>query len=221
MAKTETPVSNGEIAVAIPGEEIRSARMWRRWISTYFKDFDGDTGVAGQLMSSLCNGSRYLFSKFTREAKLGHLAKPKVGIVTSGNTGSAIAFSIDDNLILVQESYLEEVSKFNIAAIQTTVKPNGETSMIGTGVNIFGLVGVEETHHSIFRQTNGVDQPPEKDMHTISVAEYDSSQVEYEALRWQLKYAREKRMSRVTIAKLSERLNMAWNLRNRKKAIAW
>jgi hypothetical protein len=87
----------------------------------------------------------------------------------------------------------------------------------GQPKEFFELSGVEETHHQLFGQMKGVQEtkPPS----SLSLNEYDAQEIEYRALRWQIQYATDHKMSETTISTLRKRLDKAQEVRLQQKGI--
>ena len=195
-----------------PSRELTTAQEWQDWLSSNLPDFKGNYENAGLLMASLTIGRNYVIDKLSSRGLKG-FEKPKVVILTQDSaTSSPIGSALGGHVQFVKRSFIEEYSQLDMSAKASVTRTDGEIAFIGTVPDMFRLAGVEETHHGIFEQINK-DIPPGVDPLSSSMAEYDAREVEYRALRWQIRYAQEHNLPQHTIDKLKERLASAKQVR--------
>ncbi len=195
-----------------PLQELNTPLEWSDWLHANAKGFKGNLTNAGLLMSEFVAGRNYVIDKLNSKNLKG-FERPKVVILTDDFAApSPIGSALGGHASFVKQSFLEEYSLLDMYATTTVTRADGEVAFHGTIPDMFRLAGVEETHHGVFEQIKK-DIPSGVNPLSSSIAEYDAKEIEYRALKWQIRYAKEHHLPEHTINRLKERLEAARTIR--------
>lgn len=190
-------------------------KQWGDFVNDDLESFSGNKENAARLLFQLCKGVRYVRDKLRGKGlKIETVPIPAVLVDEKGVDTPILRVP---GFILVKKSFLEEYSEFDMDAIYTVARADGEVAFEGKIPSLFRLAGVEEFHHEVFGQYKGNVEEPLSPL-TQSIADYDSQEHEYKALRWQVRHALETGIDSVTIDKLQNRLLSAKLSRERDNA---
>lgn len=196
-----------------PYRDISSIEEWKHWLASNLTYFDSkEVHNAAILIVSYMNGLNYVFSQLKKRG-LNGIQLPQIGIVTSGKFPATAASDSKNKIVLLNKSSLWFSSLCNVEEIFINKTPRDETTFIGSRVDMYGLIGVEEGYHNVFSQIKGELDGEEVPPFKIPLKNYDAKEDEYRALKWQLKYAKAKKMPQVTISTLQQRLDSANTIR--------
>ncbi len=110
---------------------------------------------------------------------------------------------------LIRLSQLERDSTTDPEAEIAIARATGETLFRGMIADFYELVGAEESHHLWFRNAHVTTELPYTALTYRSVIEYDSGEIEFQALKWCLQLAIVRGMLSSTITLLRERYENA------------
>lgn len=164
----------------------------------------------GRLVVATISGmqwlSRRLFCK-----RLLYASSPRLFITTKDNKlHSGIAYATDPGVVAMQKSFLKKYADCDHEKIWNLSTDIGEIAFEGFVPDFFYLCGVEECHHAIFSQYKGNQNSSN---HSLSIAKYDADEIEFRALKWQLRAARERIMPLCTVDRLRHRVEEARQIR--------
>lgn len=210
----EAPAQNKD--AVYPTKQIKTQKEWQGFIEENIPDLEADPENSARLMVSMQKGRDYVYDRFS--PKFGTFNKPDIMIVLNEDKakGSPFGSVPKADKIFVKKSWLEQFSKINPKSMCEVVRQDKSVGIYALPDQVFELAGIEETHHSLFgeikeQEEQSVD-PDDTDM-----ASYDSQEIEYRALRWQIQYATEREFPQKTIDILRKRLDKAQMIRLRKK----
>lgn len=196
--------------IFLPSPFSHPANRWTDVISERLPGFNGDVIKAAQLMEFFIRGQEYITEKLY---KMGEsFALPYAGIAQGIEADAATLRIGDSYFTFIQDQHLADLACMGLDDwMQKTYFGGEEVIFEGYPRDYARLVGLEETHHSIYRQLKGPYRAysPED----LSMTAYDAQEHEFRALKWQLHYAQRSSMPKQTTYALTNRLSAARNFR--------
>lgn len=190
---------------------------WAHWIHQQFPEFEWVSHIAAMHIVSILDGMRWMHRKLLQRGL--HYEYPQFCILHKDEQviENNIGYDPTSNLVHIKKSLLREYAARDPESIKNLVHSDtGESIFTGRVSDFFFLVGVEECHHSIFTWLKGKQ---ESSNHALSMAEYDAKEIEFRALRWQLRAALEHAMPTYTVDVLRNRIERARKVRHAREEI--
>lgn len=186
-----------------------TSEEWKKWLSSHSQAFSGDINTASELLSTFGEAARETIDELKTAIKKD-IAYPSVAILYSNEDPTRnISYIHTKNMIRFKKSFLEKQSLKHLDDVVAPTSAYNETLFYGSLQSRFQLLGAEEAHHAIyFSMHDEIDSPPLKG-HAVSLANYDATNIEFEALVWQIEYAKKHDMPRETIDVIRKRYNSA------------
>lgn len=190
-----------------------SLEQWETWVNANLESFEGSKNNAARLLYETTTGMKWLNEKLKTKG-LSDLKMPTLVVLTKEEGPHPIGHT--SGFVYIKQSFLEEYSNLSMTDTYTVTRADGEVAYQGMIPSLFRLAGVEECHHEIFEQYKGRQKGI--DSLAQSIAEYDAQNIEYQALRMQLRHALEQNMNSMTITKLEDRIEKAGEIRKQEKS---
>ncbi len=193
-------------AYEVPATKMKSPTEWRKWLVDTFQDLTPELLQPSSLvMDAFQEGTDYIVRAFQRRKAF---VAPRVGIFLNTNgSHNPISYNTTANISLIHEACLSEFCTWDLSAgVYIRGKHDkDEIHFQGDLLDFVRVVGVEEAHHAVSFQLAKVRKtsPPNQ---TDELAVYDADDYEYGALKWVLKFAKERNMPIETQAILKRRL---------------
>lgn len=163
--------------------------QWEEFIKQDIPKFDGNVENAAFLLYYFSQGVEYTDKNFPIETT------PDLVVVKTSLLQKAFV-SNDESGFVLSQSRLEDYSKLDMnGTLSLTGDKEVDTIFSGTTGVFYWLGGAEERHHSWYREKNNLVGMYNDNTKPSSVVEYDSQEIEFEALLWQLECAKEKNFS--------------------------
>jgi len=175
---------------------------WSEYIKGNFPDFKGNVENASTLLLSFADGIKATCKDKDLKTMLPFALVNSEGVINSP------FISNDEYGFLIRLSQLERDSQ-NIEGNCSLQRKTGEVIFTGKIQDFYKLVGAEESHHHWFRKEKIDYKYPKHTPTDLSVVEYDSQEIEYQALEWQLKLAISESMTDRTVKLLKDRFDAA------------
>jgi hypothetical protein len=176
-------------------------------------NFPGNNENAASLIMAVHEGATFVHNGFS-ERKIP-IEQPMIGLITEPNILPAnVCVDQNTRTIYLKAAFVEHFSHMHP---DTKIQHNtnlGEPYFRGRLSDMFRLFGVEEAHHDVYNQLKGPHEGIEND--SLPLAPYDADEREYQALRWQVRYAKQTGMPEQTRTLLEERLRNAQEVRKQK-----
>lgn len=201
-----------DIAYTCKPEHIED-HPWE-YVVPYFRNYEGNAENTVIILSRFGEGI-VITAQLLKEEGVSNYMPPSIAIIDGDNAKSMSVEQVKDgNVVLVSKYFLSTFSKWDTSPIGTMRKSNGEAFFRGSVRDFAFLVGVEEAHHAYYSQTY---EHSSKfiDGSNMLLAEYDSTDVEYAALLFQLKVAKRVKLHEETIDFLEQRIDAATEFRRK------
>lgn len=192
-----------------------NAEQWEQWLAREKWCGGNHPKKAAELILQIVRGIGFVQNKVMKEG-FQTFQRPPLVIVKESPEDCANKFSAylpKPNVIALSPDDLQVYSNLPFDRIIESARAT-EVSMRATAPDHALLLGVEECHHSVYRQQHG-EQPLPANINQLSVAEYDALDHEYAALRFQVLAAKEFNLPKVTGHLLVQRWQAANILRQR------
>jgi len=201
----------GEKLFVYAGNEYLAFKVgdWRNYLINNFPNFKGDLNNAAKLLSAFSDGIRATCNDKKTEITL------PFALVNSEEVINGSFVSNDEYGYLVRLSQLERNSQIHSDSTISIERETGEITFIGRFCDFYELIGAEESHHYWFRSVNQKTAYLEKEPTAYSVEEYDSREIEFQALAWQIQLATARGIDDSTIKLLIKRYDNAVKFRNK------
>lgn len=205
----DTGESPGYNAVS-PVEELTSKDAWFMWLEETLPEFSGNLEHAAYLMWAFSMGRRYIL---TRPEYRTQPIKPPMIALLLDDTEEHEMGCIGGEITYIRGSYLAKMSQHHPGDGIRITSINHTISFEGKVIDHFGLAGIEETHHALYIQLHPDVAGNIDPLHVpMSQAEYDVQEMEYQALGWQLKFAKARPLSERTTQILQLRYDAATSI---------
>lgn len=183
---------------------------WEKFLSENFSGFRGNLRNATTLLSDFAWGVR----KTCHDKSMSETLP--LAIVNSEEVIDTPFVSNDEYGFLIRLSQLENDS-LDVDSFIAIQRITGEVIFEGSRLDFYKLLGAEESHHYWFRRENKGHVYLAGKPTDISVVEYDSREIEFQALKWLLDIAISESMQDSTIRLLLNRYRDAKEYRERKE----
>ena len=203
-----------------PGD-ARTSSQWKESLMAGFKSysFKGNLDTGATLMEAFTEGVTYI--EETYRAHGSTLARPEIVIVTKEDfISSDFAAHTNLNLVYVDAATLEQRSQYDpqkIINVESNTLPPTITAFTGTLPDLHRLAGNEEAHHRVVSQVRPEMGKGNMSPNKVTVYEYKAQDIEWHALRWQVRYAREMQMPQRTQDVLRNQLEESKKIRRMRK----
>ena len=178
---------------------------WKKYINENLPKFEGNIDNASKLLMAVTKGVKETCKDKEMDSMLPFALVNSEGIINA-------SFIVNDEYgILIRLSQLERDSLV-VGSDLSIQRKTGEIVFTGKMEDFYELVGAEESHHHWYRSQHKTDYD-NKEPTEVSVVEYDSKEIEFQALEWQLNLSVKKSMPDPTIKLLRERYENAKEFR--------
>jgi len=201
--------------VSPQGQMPETTQEWERALTVTYEaaetPFEGDIARAGVLAQAFGTGVRYVHEVYN--ARGAGLTLPSVRLdvnpeIPGGYTTSAEAIVLGHTMLSLAAQQASEFTNLYRTAGDDVIHD-------GSIRDYYVLLGAEEGHHYIYSSQREAD--PTLDNQYVTLVEYDAVDVEWHALRWQVRAARAMGMPERTQEVLRRRLEAAKQLRRARR----
>ena len=194
-----------------------SQQEWNESIQQ-IPNFEGNKENAAHFMYNIAYGITDVHNKQAKKNKSKQYDIPSVIIYYGKNKDNlGIHYEASKNQIIISSSYLAKYSIYDKSSrviLRSDIKGN-DIIFDGKIGNCAKLIGVEEATHSVSNQQEKITTIVGDARKVDSLAEYDATDAEYEALLEQLDFAKKERMDKETIQTINLRIRRAKLVRRR------
>ena len=206
-----------------PSQRLYSREEWKSWLNQP-EVIEGNNNIdnAARLMEIHTQVMDEVTQQIIAEG-LKNFTPPDTHIlINEKKADGALACTDDGRSVLIKKSVLEQISQIEPEGADSITAKNrkGDVLFEGTPADFIRLATVEETDHADFDQNPPATIliPAEKeDPQSLTLAEYDATDIESRALERQLSYAQQHSMSQHIISHLQARISLKNLIRAQKR----